>query len=173
MFKKILSVSLFVFLICLVSLPSFAEEKIALVSLQRALNEVNEGKQAKTTLKKDYDGKKKQIDSMKTDFDQQAGQLEKERLVLSQDAYKQKTQDLQKKYLDYQNKTATFLNELRTAEADSAQKIIEALRALSKKMAMEQGYTLLIENSADTVLFSKSAEDITDKLIAAYNGGKR
>lgn len=173
MFKRILSVSLFVLLICLVSLPSFAEEKIALVSLQKALNEVNEGKQAKTTLKKDYDTKKKQIDSMKVDFDQQAGQLEKERLVLSQEAYKEKTQELQKKYLDYQNKTATFLNELRTAEADSAQKIIEALRVLSKKMAMEQGYTLLIENSADTVLFSKSAEEITDKLIAAYNGGKR
>jgi len=173
MFKKIVCVSLFVFLICLISLPSFAEEKIALVSLQRALNEVNEGKQAKANLKKDYESKKLQIDSMKTDFEKETQQLEKERLVLSQDAYKEKAQGLQKKYLDYQNKTAAFLNELRTAEADSAQKIIEALRVLSKKMAMEQGYTLLIENSADTVLFSKSAEDITDKLIADYNKGKK
>ena len=150
-----------------------AQEKIALVSLQRALNEVNEGKKAKADLQKNYDSKKKQIDTMKTDLEQLSQQLEKEQMVLSKDALKLKTQDLQKKYLDLQNKAASYERELKTAEAESANKILTSLKTLVSKISDQEGFTLVIENSGQTVLFSKSAEDITPKIIAAYNKGDR
>lgn len=146
-----------------------AEEKIALVSLQTALNDVNEGKRTKETLKKDFETKKKQIDVMKAELDKLGADLEKQGAVLSQDAVQTKRRDLQAKFIDLQNKAATFERELKTKEAESAKKILTALRDVVLEISKTGGYSLVIENSSETVLFSKSGEDITPKVIAEYN----
>lgn len=146
-----------------------AEEKIALVSLQKALNEVDEGKNAKAKLKKDFDAKKKQIDDMKTQLQTMSQDLDKQKMVLSQDALKSKTQELQTKYMDLQTKASQYEQELKTQESASAQKILGALRQIVNTISSQDGYTLVIENSTETVLFSKNAVDITAKVISAYN----
>lgn len=170
MFKKVTTLVLMTVLcVTLVAKQAHAEEKIALVSLQKALNEVEEGKRAKAKLQKDIDVKKKQIDSLKAEFETMSKQLEKDKTLLSQDAYKTKTQELQTKYLEIQNKASTFERDIRTQELESSQKIILSLRQVVKDISAKDGYTLVIENSAETVLFSKNAEDITTKVIAAFN----
>ena len=146
-----------------------AEEKIALVSLQMALNQVNDGKKAKDGLKKEYDAKKKQIDAMKADLEKMSQELEKQQMVLSADALNEKRKELQTKFMDLQNKAATFEKELKTKESDSAQKILTSLRDIVIKLSQQEGYTLVIENSSDTVLYSKGSKDITNDVIAAYN----
>jgi outer membrane protein len=173
MLKKMFTLSL-VTLLAFVGVvgKAHAEEKIALVSLQRALNEVEEGKRAKAKLKKDFDLKKKEIDTMKVDLETNSKGLEKEKLVLSQDALKQKTQGLQSKYIELQTKAAAFERDLKTQEAESAQRILGELRQIVTTVSQSGGYTLVIENSAETVLFSRNAEDITDQVIAAYNKKK-
>lgn len=173
MFKRVFVVFTLLMLVFSVVAHAQAEDKIALVSLQKALNEVNEGKKAKVDLQKNYETRKKQIDVMKIELEKLSQELEKEQMVLSKDALKLKTQDLQKKYLDLQNKAATYERELKTSEADSANKILTALKSLVGKVSQQEGYTLVIENSAQTVLFSSKAEDITPKIIAAYNKGDR
>lgn len=153
---------------CLVSTVR-AQEKIALVSLQSALNDVNEGKRTKETLKKDYEGKKKQIDAMKLELDKLSQDLDKQKMVLSEDALQTKRKDLQAKFIELQNKAATFERELKTKEAESAKKILTSLREVVLQISQSGGYSLVIENSSETVLFSKSGEDITPKVIAEYN----
>lgn len=171
--KKLVSISLVVLIACFAIVKTVhAEEKIGLVSLQRALNEVEEGKRAKAKLKKDFEIKKKQIDDLKVEFQALSDGLEKDKLVLSQDALKEKSQALQTKYLDLQNKAASYEQELKTQESDSANKILLALRQVVSDISAKEGYTLVIENSTDTVLFSKNASDITDKVISAYNSKK-
>lgn len=173
MFKRLVFSGVILTLLLGVVAQANAQEKIALVSLQKALNDVNEGKKAKADLQKNYESKKKQIDSLKAELEKLSQDLEKEQMVLSKDALKTKTQDLQKKYLDLQNKAATYERELKTAEAESANKILTSLRSLVNKVSQQQGYTLVIENSAQTVLFATQAQDITPKIIEAYNKGER
>ncbi len=148
---------------------SYAQEKIALVSLQSALNQVNEGKKAKESLKKEYESKKKKIDAMKSELESMSKKVEKQQMVLSADAMNKKRKELQAKFLDLQNKAATFERELKTKEAESAKKILTSLRNIVVTLSKKEGYTLVIENSAETVLYSKGATDITSKVIAAYN----
>lgn len=148
-----------------------AVDKIALVSLQRALNEVNDGKKAKDNLKKEYELKKKQIDDMKTELEKSSQDLENQKMVLSADALNAKKKDLQTRILDLQTKAAGFEKELATKESESARGILTKLRQIVLDMSKKEGYTLVIENSSETVLFSSTGEDITPKLITAYNGG--
>ncbi len=156
-----------------ISRVSFAEEKIALVSLQRALNDVNEGKKAKEMLKSDFDAKKKKIDVMKADLEKMYAELDKQKSVLSQEALGAKIKDFQAKRDDLQSQGIAFEKEFRAKEMESTNKIMTALRTLVTGLAKKEGYTLLIENSAETVLFSANGTDITDKLIAAYNSGAK
>lgn len=149
-----------------------AEGQIAIVSLQRALNDVEEGKKIKATLKKDFEVKKKEIDTMKDNVEKLSKDLEGQELVLSQDAKKTKAGDIQAKFMDLQNKAATFERELKTKEAESARKILDKLRIIVNTIAAKEGYSLVLENSADVVLYSKDAVDITNSVISAYNSGK-
>lgn len=146
-----------------------AQQKIAVVSLQQALNEVDEGKKIKNELRKEYEDKKSEIDAMKKDLEKLSKDLDKQKMVLSAEALDNKKRDLQTKFIDLQNKAVTFERELKTKEAESAKKILTRLRDIVVALAKKEGYTLVIENSMETVLYSSNAEDITPKVIAAYN----
>jgi len=63
-----------------------AETKIGFVDLQRALNEIEEGKSAKATLKSDFDAKQKQLDAKKTEFDKLRQDFEKQAVVMAEQA---------------------------------------------------------------------------------------
>ena len=61
--------ALFAFAVALsVATPSMADGKVAVVDLQRALNEVEEGASAKAALKKEFDAKQKQLDQRQTEL---------------------------------------------------------------------------------------------------------
>lgn len=150
-----------------------AEEKIALVSLQAALNTVDEGKAAKDLLKKDYDAKIAKLTTMNNEVEKMGKDLDSQAAVLSQDAIQQKRKELQTKWLDLQNQRATFEREWRTKEAESTNKILTAMGQMVADLAKKSGYTLVVENSQNTVLYSANATDITPTLIAEYNKQKK
>lgn len=172
---KKLVVVLVVLAVCVgfVGRTAHAEDKIALVSLQRALNDVEEGKKAKDMLKVDYESKKKKLEDLKTQLDALYAELDKQKNVLSKEALSTKVKELQTKRDDWQSQLIAYEKEFRAKESESTTKIMTGLQAMVLEMAKSAGYTLLIENSANTVLYSASATDITDKLIATYNSKKK
>lgn len=170
--RRIIVAILFLFVLFGFTSPVHANEKIALVSLQKALLSVNEGKKIKGDLQAEYETKKKQIDTMKSELEKMRDEIEKQQSVLSQEALKQKSQDLQAKFMDLQNKAATYERELTTKEAENAKRMLLKLRDVVLEISKKEGYTLVLENSTDTVLFSQSGVDITENVITAYNNKK-
>lgn len=153
--------------------PAAAQEKIALVSLQRALNEVEEGKRAKTTLKADFDAKQGQLESLKTNLKKMKDDLDKQKMVLSEEALKTKSGEIQTKFMELQQKAMQYEQELKKKEAESADKILNSLRTLVVNLAKKGGYDLVFENSGEAVLYSAKGVDITAELIKSYNAGQR
>src|SRR3989338_5524009 len=81
-----------------------AEQKIAIVRLQDALNMVEEGKQAKAAIEADMNAKKKQLDSMKSELKAMQDDMAKKASVLSDEAKKTKAGEMQGKLLELQQK---------------------------------------------------------------------
>lgn len=152
-----------------VSTPVAAQQKVALVSLQSALNQVNQGKRAKATLKADFDSKQKQLESMKGDLKKMRDQLEKQKMVLSENALKTKAGEMQSKFMDLQNKAVQYERELKTKEAESADKILQNLKNVVIEIAKKNSYDIVYENSADVVLYSAQGINITNDVIKAFN----
>src|SRR5437879_5675620 len=70
-----------------------AEQKIAYVDLQRALEETDEGKKAKAKLKADFEKKQKELDARQDELKKIKQELDKQLPILKPDAAAQKQQE--------------------------------------------------------------------------------
>lgn len=169
MFKRIVVALVLASVVLTSSAKAMAAEKIALVRLQHAMYQVNDGKKLKSKIDKEIASKKKEIEKLRDQLKKESDALEKQKMVLSQDALKSKTKDLQTKFIEMQKKAATFEKEIRQSELDASKKILSKLKEVINDISKEKGYTLVIENSLNAVLYAKNAPDITSDVISAYN----
>lgn len=145
------------------------ELKIGLVDFQKALNEVEEGKAAKARLKSEFDQKQKTLDALQNDLKTLKDTLEKQKLVLSQDAMKQKETEYRDKFIELQKKLAEFRGELQQKEAEYTGTIITNMRQIVQQIGAQDKFTIIFERGQDSILYSPTATDLTPKVIAAYN----
>lgn len=150
-----------------------AQEKVGLIDLQKALNDVEEGKSAKARLKSEFDAKQKTLDALQNELKAMKDNLEKQKLVLSQDAMKQKEMEYRDKFVELQKKLSEFRGELQQKEAQYTGNIIIALKQLVGELGARDKYTLIFEKGQDVVLYAPNATDLTPALIQLYNSKPR
>jgi outer membrane protein len=145
-----------------------AEQKLGVVDLQRALNEVEEGKTAKALLKKDFDEKQKQLDLKKTEFDKLQADLEKQAVVMSDAAKKEKAADLDRRARELQGLFVQLQKDLSDRERDATKGIFERMANIVREIADADGFTVVLEKGAG-VVYAPASLDLTDELIRKYN----
>lgn len=151
-----------------------AQVKIAYVDLQRALNEVEEGKTAKAKLKKMFDTRQKKLDDQQNELkkfkDELQGKLEAD--VLSDDKKKELMLDYQKRFYELQTTYQKLQTELAKSEAEETKKIFDKMAVILKDIGLKEGYTIILEKTESSILWAPKSLDITDQLIQRYNAGK-
>lgn len=152
------------------SQPAFAQgTKIAYVDLQRALNEVDDGKAAKSRLKKDFEKKQKTLDAKQQDVKKLKEDLEAQAMMLSEDAKRQKAMELQKKMYELQQMYVELQGELSKQEAKATKDIFVKMGKLIEQIGKEKGYDLILEKTESSVLYAKDGMDVTSELVKRYN----
>jgi outer membrane protein len=146
---------------------SRAEQKVGVVDLQRALNEVDEGKAAKALLKKDFDEKQKQLDAKKAEFDRLQGELEKQQVVMSDAAKRERANDLDKRARELQGLFVQLQKDLSERERDATKGIYERMASIVRDIAEADGITVVLDRGS--VVHAAPALDLTDELIRKYN----
>src|SRR2546430_17555483 len=103
---------------CLIATAAFTAAaraqgpKLAYVDVQRAIQETEEGKAARTRLKGEFDQRRAQIDKKSQDLEKMQQEYDKQQAVLSDDAKKKKQEEFQKLLVD----TRKSASELRSEE---------------------------------------------------------
>jgi Skp family chaperone for outer membrane proteins len=98
----------------------------------------------------------------------QAGQdLEKQRAVLSAEAYAQKQRDMQQRVSEVQTRVANRRRQLDQTFQGAFNKVQDTLVGLVGDMAKENGYSLVLLKAA--VLYNQPAMDITAKALDRLN----
>ena len=144
-----------------------AEQKIAFVDLQRALNEVEEGKAAKAALKKEFDQKQKTLDDKKGEFDRARADLEKQAVVMSEEARKEKQGDLERKGIELQGLFVQMQKELSEREREATRGIFERMSAIVREIADQEGVSAVVQ--AEALVFAAPSLDLTNELVRKYN----
>jgi outer membrane protein len=154
--------------LALAPVAASAEQKIGYVDLQRALNEVEEGKGAKALLKRDFDEKQKQIDARKAEFDKLQADFEKQATVMSEQARKDKGQDLDRRARELQALFVGLQKDLSDREREATRGIFDRMSQIVGEIAEADGFTIVLEKNAGLV-YAPASLDVTNELIRKYN----
>ncbi|MBI5468489.1 MAG: OmpH family outer membrane protein [Deltaproteobacteria bacterium] len=160
---------LFLALLIFAAPAGAAELKIAYANLQKALNESEAGLKAKDTLKDEakkledeLNVKQEEIKKLKAEIDKKGSVWNKETKDAREADFKNKTQEFQKKYMEYGE-------QLNKKKQETESDIIDELRAVVEEIAQKKGYTYVFERSVGGLLVAPASDDLTDEVIKVYN----
>jgi outer membrane protein len=151
--------------------PAHAQAaKFAVVDLQRALTEIEDGRKAKGQLKTLFDQRQKTLDKQQEDLRVLKEGIEKQRDVLSREVYAKKVEELQKALAELQTTYMEFQRELASKEADLTRPILERLQRIVHQLGQKDGYIFVFEKNEAGVVYT-SSYDMTNLVIQRYNAG--
>lgn len=179
-FSRIVVVSLAAFVLASTASTTEAQVKIGVVDLQRAINETEDGRQAKRRLTKLFEERQKKLDAAQESLKSQKESIERQQDVLSEEALKKKVGKYQEDLMALQTEYVDYQRELSTKEAELTKKILDKMQAILRRIGQSDGYTLIVEANEGGIVWVPSNLDLTDVLIQRYNaqakrggGGKK
>jgi outer membrane protein len=149
---------------------AFAQQvKFAVVDVQRAVMETEDGLRAQATLKKFFDKRQQELDAKQTELQKQREDIEKQSKVLSQQALQKRMEDWQKQMVELQTVFVEYNKELQKKQGELTQPIYGKIMGLLRRLAAQDGYDAILEKQA--VPYLRNDLDLTDRIIQMYNGG--
>lgn len=139
--------------------------RVAVVDMQRILNETAAGKQARQDLETASTAKQKKLDKRRQKLEEDQGKL----ASLKGDAQAQAAEKLQRDYYELQSMYMTLQQELAEQEAQTLEKMYKNCQELAKDLAKDFGLDLVLIRDQSTVLYVASGVDLTEEVIKRYD----
>ena len=139
--------------------------KVAVIDMQRILNETSAGKKARKDLESSSLAKQKKLDKRRQ-------KLEADQAKLGQmqgDALMQAQEKLQRDYYELQSMYMTLQQELAQQEAQTLEKMYQNCQSLAKDLAKDFSLDLIMIRDQSTVLYVGSGVDLTEEVIKRYD----
>jgi outer membrane protein len=141
--------------------------KIGFVDVQRAVQEVEEGKAARVRLKKELDERRGQMDQKRSSLEKLKADYDKQAPILSDEAKKKKQEELQKFVIEAQNSAQQMQEELQGKEQDAMQSISKRLLQVVAEVSEKETFSFVLDKAA--LLYAPAASDVTNEVVRRYN----
>jgi outer membrane protein len=145
-----------------------AQMKMAVVDVQRAVMQSEDGLRAQATLKKLFDSRQQELNKRQTDLQKQKEEIDKQKTVLSQQALQKKVDEWQKEMVELQTTFVEYNKELEKKQKELTDPIFERVLGAIKRIAGQDSYDLIVDRA--TVAFARGDLDLTDRVIQVSNG---
>ncbi len=149
--------------------PARADMKVAVIDVQRAVMQTEDGLRAQATLKKMFDSRQQELNKKQTDLAKQKDELEKQAKTLSQAAMQKRAEDWQKEMMTLQQVFVDYNKELEKKQKELTDPIFEKVMGIVKRLATTEGVDLVLDKQ--TVAYVRGDLDLTDRAIQMYNSG--
>ena len=149
-----------------------ADEQIAIVDVQRVVNDSIAGKAAKSNLEGQISKAKLKLAGLKSEFEKQKTELEKQSAILSGTALEQRKEALAKKQVDFQRAYQDMQQELAKANEREIGKVIKQVNEVVKELSDKRGYAFVFEKDRQSVLYASSRIDITEEVVSELDKRK-
>src|SRR3954453_8101861 len=132
------------FLALLAPAASAQQIKFAVVDVQRAVMETEDGLRAQATLKKFFDKRQQELDGKQNELQKQREDIEKQAKVLSQQAMAKRMEEWQKQMVDLQAVFVEYNKELQKKQGELTQPIYGKIMGLLRRLATQDGYDAIL-----------------------------
>jgi len=156
--------------------PAIAQGlKIAVIDVNKVLNESEAGKVAKKKMENRYEELKKKVDALTEEAKKMKEEIDKQKILLGKEKLKAKEDALAAKVAELRKVSQDSENEMQRRQRDLTRDVLKIVEGQVDKIVQEEKIDLLLERSSGVVHFNPSL-DITAKVLALVNkekpGGK-
>ena len=146
-----------------------ADMKVAVVDVQRAVAQTEDGLRAQATLKKLFDNRQQELNKKQNDLQKQRADIDKQSKVLSKDALQKRIDAWQKQMMELQAVFVEYNKELEKKQKELTEPVFEKMMGIIKRIATTDGIDLVADKA--TTAYVRSDLDLTDRCIQMYNSG--
>jgi outer membrane protein len=149
-----------------------AGSKIAIVNIQEAIFNTNEGKKEFDALQTRYGPKNNELKSQGEEIDKLKTQLQAQQDKLNEEARAAQVKAITDKQKVWQRNAEDFQAEVQQAEQDIMSRLGQKMLTVLDKYAKSKGFGLVIDVSnpqTSPVLYAQPESVITKELVDAYN----
>ena len=166
--RRVRSMSAVAALAVAVAAPQlYAQVRIAVVDMQRALIETNDGRAAKGQLQKLFQARQDQLNTRQEALKRMKEDIEKQKNVVSREALEKRMSEYQAEFVKLQQSYLEYQQELAQKEAELTKSILVNLQGIVRQIGTSDGYTGILDQGA--VIWSRGDLDLTDRVIQEYN----
>lgn len=147
-----------------------AQQKVAVVDMQRAVADTNEGKRILGELQGKADKKKKELEAKRDEIQKMGEELKKQESVLRPEVFQKKRQEFEQKAMQFQESVMRTEQDFQQEQMRATQPIQEKVYRAINLIATRERFNLVL-NSAAVVWPQQSEMDITNEVIRKANEG--
>jgi len=142
--------------------------RVAVIDINKILNDSEPGKAAKKKMEARYEELKKSIDAKQEEARKIKEEIEKQKVMLGKEKLKEKEDALQAKVNELRQLTQEGEQEMQTRQADLTREVLKSVEAKVEVVVKAEKLDLVLEKSAGVVHFNPSME-ISSKVLALVN----
>lgn len=160
----------FVFVLAVLMVaPVFAQGQgpIAVIDVQRVVQQSVVGKKALDDIKVVKDQKQKEIDQRQGSILAMQDKLEKQKDILSPDAQEKLRSDIQRAGTELRRFQEDSQTDIQNRLNNALESMEKQVLPIITKLGMDRGYSIII--SKDALIFFNSKNDVTDEVIRLFN----
>lgn len=144
--------------------------KVAVVDIQRAAFETEDGLRAQATLKKYSERRNMELGMRQDDLERKRADIEKQSKVMSKESLARALEDWQKQAGELQAVYMDYSRDMQKKQQDVAAPILGKLGGLVRKIALRDNVDVVFDRQATP--YARAELDITDQIIVMYNAGE-
>ncbi len=145
----------------------YAQMRIAVVDMQRAILETNQGRRAKAQLKRLFESRQEQLNTRQEALKRMKEEIQKQSSVVRGEALQKRMEDYNKRLTDLQQDYVGYQQELAQKEAELTKQILVNLQGVVRQLGTSENFNLILDQGA--VIWSPTHLDLTDRVIQQYN----
>lgn len=151
--------------------PVFAQAQqpptIAVIDVQRVVQQSEVGKKALNDIKLYKDQKQKEIDQRQDAIQGMQDKLDKQKDILSPDAQDKLRSDINKSMTDLRRFQEDSSTDIQNRLNDALENMEKQVLPIIQKLGTDRGYTIII--SKDALIYYNGKSDVTDDVIRLFN----
>ena len=164
-----ISLKLFLLLQLVIMSPNLvAQTKLGYVKVDEVIRKANIAKEAEDRLKKEFAPRDNELKKMGVKLKNLAGKFDKEQSVMTNPEKQKVQREISNLEKEIQRKQRQAREDLTQRKNEELAAVVEKARAVIKKIAVEEKFDLILENS----VYASPNIDITQKVIKALNDQK-
>ena len=169
--KNLLAVSGCLLMGLVLCTTSYAADKVGYINVRRLINESKMGKEAKANLRKMSQEKEALLNTKLQEINRLKEFINKQGDNLSSRERREKIEQLQRRYRDYQRLVADTKEDIAWEDRQLVSIILEKANDILKKVAKKKKFAIILKDP-NAIAYLDPKVDITDLVLKELNGKK-